>query len=194
MIFQTFFNPCLVGIVDRSSSQVRYRGQDVSAELRLDLRDIYATHKQTLTVNGKHIRLTIPAGVENGQTIKIAGHGGEGINGGPNGDLYITFFITNTTRFKREGNNLSIDVDLNLYTAVLGGEVMIDTFDGKVKLVVKRETQNGTKVKLKGKGFPVYKKDGEFGDLFVTWKIKIPTNLTEKENELFRELAKIKHE
>jgi curved DNA-binding protein len=189
--FSDFFQSMFGGEArGRQGSQVKYRGQDVSAELHLDLKDAYTTHKQTLNVNGKNIRLTIPAGVEDGQTIKIAGHGGAGKNGGPNGDLYITFIVTNSSRFKREGNNLTVDVELNLYTAVLGGEIMLDTFDGKVKLVVKPETQNGTRVKLKGKGFPVYKKEGEFGDLYVTWKIKIPTNLSEKEKELFRELAK----
>jgi curved DNA-binding protein len=176
----------------KSSGHIKYRGQDFNAELHLDLKDVYVTHKQTLTVNEKNIRLTIPAGVENGQIIKIVGHGGEGINGGPNGDLYITFSITNSTKFKREGNNLYTDAELDLYTAVLGGEVTIDTFDGQVKLTVKPETQNNTKVKLKGKGFPIYKKDGEFGDLIVTWQIKIPVHLSEKEKELFRELSKLR--
>ena len=78
-------------------------------------------------------------------------------------------------------------VDLDLYKALLGGELMVDTFDGKVKLTVKPETQNGTKVKLKGKGFPKYKKEGEFGDLFVTYQIKLPTNITNKEKELIKE-------
>ncbi|MBI1767215.1 MAG: J domain-containing protein [Bacteroidetes bacterium] len=174
------------------SAQIKYRGQDFNATLHLDLKDIYVTHKQTLTVNGKSIRLSIPAGVENGQTIKIAGYGGVGINGGPNGDLYITFSIANATKFKREGNNLYRDVELNLYTAVLGGEITIETFDGEAKVTVKPETQNGAKVKLKGKGFPVYKKEGEFGDLIISWQIKMPTNLSEKEKELFKELAKIK--
>jgi curved DNA-binding protein len=172
--------------------QVKYRGQDINATLQLDLKDVYVTHKQTLTVNEKNIRLTIPAGVENGQTIKIAGHGGEGINGGPNGDLYITFSITNATKFKREGNNLYRDVELDLYTAVLGGEMTIETFDGEVKVNVKPETQNNTKVRLKGKGFPIYKKEGEFGHLIVTWHIKIPTNLSEDQKELFKQLAKTK--
>ena len=175
----------------RSGRNTKFRGQDFNAELHLDLKDVYIAHKQTLTVNGKSIRLTIPAGVENGQTIKIAGHGSAGINGGPNGDLYITFSITNTTRFRREGHNLFSEADLDIYTAVLGGEITLDTFDGKVKLQVKPETQNDTKVKLKGKGFPVYKKEGEFGDLFYTYKIKIPTQLSEKEKELFQELSKI---
>ncbi|MCE5332216.1 MAG: J domain-containing protein [Bacteroidales bacterium] len=170
--------------------QAKYRGEDYSTEIHLDLQDAYTTHKQTLTVNGKNIRITIPAGVENGQTIKIPGHGGPGTNGGPNGDLYISFSVANHPKYKRLGNNLYATVDLDIYTAVLGGEITIDTLDGKVKLNVKPETQNGTKVNLKGKGFPVYKKEGLAGDLQVTYSIKIPTNLTEKQKELFEELRK----
>jgi curved DNA-binding protein len=85
---------------------------------------------------------------------------------------------------------LYTSITLDLYTAVLGGEITVDTFDGgKVKLMVKPETQNNTKVKLKGKGFPIYKKDGEFGDLYLTYQVQLPTNLTEREKELFKELA-----
>ena len=176
----------------RSSRQTKFKGQDFNAELHLNLKDIFQTHKQTLTINGKNIRLTIPAGVENKQTIKIKNHGGKGINGGPNGDLYITFNIINNTKFKRDGNNLYTNIDVDLYTAVLGGDITIDTFIGKAKLKVKPETQNGTKVKLKGKGFPVYKKENTFGDLYITYLIKTPTNLSKKEKELFEELSKIK--
>ena len=174
------------------SGQARNRGQDFNAELHLDLRDVYKTHKQTFTINGKNIRINIPAGIENGQTIKISGHGGPGARGGPNGDLYITFSIRNNTHFRREGDNLYTDVDLNVFTAMLGGDLTIDTFDGKAKLKVKPETQNETKVKLKGKGFPVYKKEGQFGDMYVTYKIKIPTHLTSKEKELLTELSKLR--
>lgn len=169
---------------------MRYRGEDYHAELHLELIEAYKTHKQTLTVNGKNIRITIPAGIENGQTIKIAGHGGPGINGGPNGDLYITFSIANHPKIKRLGINLYTTIDLDLYKAVLGGEITIDTLKGKVKLKVKPETQNGSKIRLRGKGFPVYKNEGQFGDLIVTWAIKIPTNLTDKQRELFTELSK----
>ena len=171
---------------------VKFRGQDFNAQLQLDLRDVYTSQKRILTVNGKNIRLTIPAGVSNGQIIKINGKGGEGINGGPNGDLYIEFNIVNTTDFKRDGSSLYKTVNLSLYDAILGGEVTIDTFDGKAKLNVKPLTQNGTKVKLKGKGFPIYKKDGEFGDLYITYKVELPKKLTEREKELFEELAKLK--
>ncbi|MFH4963526.1 J domain-containing protein [Gaetbulibacter sp. M235] len=176
----------------RQSRSVQFKGQDFNAELQLNLTDVYETHKQELTVNGSKIRLTIPAGVENGQIIKIAGKGGKGINGGPNGDLYIKFTIKNHTQFKRDGNNLYANVDLDLYTSILGGETTIDTFNGKVKLNIKPETQNGTKVKLKGKGFPVYKREGHYGDLIITYNIKTPTNLSEREKELFKQLQKIR--
>jgi curved DNA-binding protein len=190
--FSDFFE-YMFGGRGRSAGQRRsagFRGEDYTAELHLDLVDAYTTHKRTLTVNGRNIRITIPAGIENEQTIKIQGHGGPGKNGGPNGDLYITFHITNHPSFRRSGNDLYATVEIDLYTAVLGGEITIDTLTGKVKLMVKPETQNGTKIKLKGKGFPVYKHEGEFGDLYVTYKVKLPTNLTEKQKKLFAELAK----
>ncbi|MES2284908.1 MAG: J domain-containing protein [Bacteroidota bacterium] len=186
--FSDFFGS-MFGGSGRGGRQAKYRGQDFNAEVQLNLIDAYQTHQQTLSVNGKNIRITIPAGIENGQTIKIGGHGGPGVNGGPAGDLFISFSISNSTQFKREGDNLYTTVDLDLFTAVLGGEITIDTLSGKVKLKVPPETQNGTKVKLKGKGFPVYKKEGQFGDLFITYAVKIPTNLTDKQKELFAELS-----
>lgn len=189
--FSDFFESMFGRAAGAGKRQVKFRGEDYHAELHLDLMDAYQTQKQTLTVNGKNIRITIPAGIENGQTIKIAGLGGQGINGGPNGDLYITFSIANHSKFKRLGNDLYTTVELNLYTAVLGGEITIDTLDGKVKLKVKPETQNGSKIKLKGKGFPVYKSEGHFGDLIITYEIKIPQNLTDKEKALFTELSKL---
>ncbi|MDI6050392.1 J domain-containing protein [Flavobacterium sp. XS2P24] len=188
--FESMFGGRSSGSGGRRSAQ--FKGQDFNAELHLDLKDVYTTHKRTLTINGKNIRITIPAGVENGQQIKISGLGGEGAGGGPKGDLYITFTIENHTNFKLDKHNLYSTVSLDLYTAILGGDISADTFDGKVKLTVKPGTQNGTKVKLKGKGFPVYKKEGEFGDLYITYEVQIPTNITEKEKELFTELAKLR--
>lgn len=174
------------------SHSPKFKGQDYNTELHLNLKDVYTTQQQVLTVNGKKIRLTIPAGVENGQVIKIKQKGGIGINGGPNGDLYIKFIIDNHSQFKRDGKHLFQNIDLDLYTSILGGEITVDTFNGKVKLKLKPETKNGSKVKLKGKGFPVYKEEGKFGDLFITYNIKIPTNLSETEIELFKELQKLK--
>ncbi len=174
------------------SRNTKFRGQDYQAELHLSLRDAAKTHSQTLTVNEKNVRITIPAGVEDGQVIRLKNHGAPGANGGPQGDLYITFRIEPDPVFKRAGNDLYITLNLDLYTAVLGGDVMVDTLDGKIKLKVNPETQNGMKARLKGKGFPVYKHEGSFGDLFVTYNILIPKNLTAREKELFAELSKMR--
>lgn len=191
--YSDFFESMFGGGASRGRGRTNaFRGQDYNAELQLTLKDVYETHKRVLTVNGKNIRLTIPAGVQNGQVIKIKGQGGEGINGGPKGDLLIQFTITNNTSFKLDNNDLYTTVDLDLYTALLGGEITVNTFDGKVKLTVKPETQNGYKVKLKGKGFPVYKKEGQYGDLYITYQLKTPTNLTAKEKELFEQLSKLR--
>lgn len=190
--FSDFFQSMFGGMGGSRSSQTKFRGQDYNAELQLNLTDAFTTHQQTITVDGKNIRITIPAGIENGQKIKLKGHGGTGVNGGPNGDLYITFNIINNTKFRRDVNDLHTNADIDLYTALLGGEITIDTLSGKVKLKVSPETQNGTKIRLKGKGFPVYKKEGQFGDLFVTYNVKLPTNLSAKQKELFTELSKLK--
>ncbi|EDM36880.1 chaperone protein, dnaJ family [Pedobacter sp. BAL39] len=186
--FSDFFESMFGGSAAGRGGSPRYKGQDYNAELKLNLRDAFSTHKQTLTVNGKNIRITIPAGIADGQTIKLSGHGGPGTNKGPAGDLFITIHISEDSTFKRLHNDLYSNQELDLYTAVLGGEVMVDTFDGKVKLKVPAGTQNGTKVRLKGKGFPVYKKEGEVGSLYITYQIKIPTDLDEKQIALFREL------
>lgn len=175
----------------RSSSRSRaFSGQDYTSEISLTLREASETHKRELSVNGKKLRITIPAGIADGQTIKLAGQGGAGSNGGPNGDLYITINVLADPSFKRVGNDLYSEVKMDLYKAVLGGEETVNTFDGKVKLKIAAGTQNGTKVRLKGKGFPVYKQEGKFGDLFISYDISIPTNLTNEQRELFEKLAK----
>src|SRR5690349_20167268 len=176
--FSEFFESLFGSQARGRNSKVKFRGEDYNAELHLALEQAYATHQQTLNINDKKVRITIPAGVENGQVIKLKGHGGPGMNGGPNGDLYITFVIADHPRFKRDGNDLYTTEEIDLYTAVLGGEITFETLDHKkLKLKVNPETQNGSKIRLKGKGFPVYKSDGSFGDLYVTFQVKIPTNL-----------------
>ena len=164
------------------------RGGDIEAQMNLSLREAAVTHKQTFSVNGENLRITIPAGIADGQMIKLKGHGEKGSNGAPDGDLYITFQIAPDPDFKREGDDLFTDVDIDLYTAVLGGTVNVKTIDGMVKLKVNPGTQNDTKVRLRGKGFPVYKKEGTFGDLIVTYHVDIPTALSEKQKELFTQL------
>ncbi|MEJ5106090.1 J domain-containing protein [Chryseobacterium sp. MYb328] len=176
------------GKSSRGRASGKFKGQDVQAELNLKLRDAAVTHPQTFEINGKKVRITIPAGVYDGQKIKLKGHGNPGVNGGPSGDLYIIFNIPVDPDFERVGDDLKTKISIDLYTAVLGGDVKVNTLDGSVNLKVKPETQSGITVRLKGKGFPVYKKDGEHGDLFVTYEVKLPVNLTDKQKELFEQL------
>lgn len=187
--FSDFFESLFGSAAREGRGKAKFRGGDYRATLRLELRDAYHTHKQTLTVNGATIRITIPAGIEDGQVIKLSGYGSPGVGGGPAGDLYITFEIAEDREFKRLNDDIYKSVTIDLYTAVLGGEITVDTLSGKVKLPVSPGTQQGTKVRLKGKGFPVYKKDGVFGDLYVTYHVEIPKTLTARQRELFMELA-----
>lgn len=191
--FSDFFQS-LFGGGSRRERRTGFKGQDLYAELHLTLRDAATTHQQTLTINDKKVRITIPAGVEDEQKIRLNGYGTPGINGGPAGDLYITFKIADDPQFKRLGNDLYTTANIDLYTAVLGGEATVDTLEGKIKLKVPSGTQNGSKVRVKGKGFPVYKREGEKGDLYVNFHVLIPQHLTEKERALFTQLANLKNQ
>lgn len=189
--FQSMFGGQGFGRSSRGSASGKFKGQDVHAELNLNLRDAATTHQQTFEINGKKVRITIPAGVYDGQQIKLRGHGNPGFNGGPHGDLYITFNIAPDSQFERIGDDLRTKVSIDLYTAILGGDIKVETLQGAVNLKVKPETQNGTTVRLKGKGFPVYKKDGQYGDLFVTYEVKLPTNLSAEQKEIFEKLKNL---
>ena len=189
--FSEFFSSMFGGGGFGSQSRsTKFRGQDLNAEMHLSLADVLLTHQQTVTVNGKTLKITVPAGIENSQKLKLQGQGGMGVGGGPNGDLYITFIVENDSRFKRSGSDLYTTCDLDLYTAVLGGEFALATLGGKVMLRVKPETQNGSEVKLKGMGLPLYKQEGAFGDLYVKYAVKMPVDLSEKHRQLFEELAR----
>jgi len=170
----------------------QYKGQDIEAVFELSLSKAATTHQEIFEVQGKKVRITIPAGAYEGQQIKLKGYGQAGYNGGPAGDLYITFQIYNDTPFERDGDNLKLKVNLDLYTAILGGETIVNTLDSKVKLKVSPFTQNGTTARLKGKGFPKYKLEGQFGDLLITYNVLLPTHLTQEEEALFHQLKNIK--
>ena len=185
--FSDFFSSLFGGAAGpQSRSRPRSRGRDVNATLNLNLTDVMNSDKQTLTIDGKKIRVTIPAGTQTGQVLKLKGQGQGG------GDLLITFQITNNTKYELKGNDFYEKVDIDLYTALLGGSHTIDTPHGKLKLTVAPETQNNTKIRLKGKGFAVFKSDNKFGDLYVTYQVILPKDLTAKEKKLFEELQKLR--
>lgn len=185
--YSDFFEQ-LFGSRRGGGKQTNFRGQDYTADVKLTLQEAARTHKQTFTVNNRNIRITVPAGVEDGQKIKLAGQGGQGKNGGPNGDIYITFHIQKDPVFERKGNDIYSKIDVDVFSALLGGEETIETFQGPVKIKIKPYTQNGSKIRLKGKGFPVYKKEGIFGDYYAEVNVKIPTQLTEEQLDLLNKV------
>ena len=189
--FSDFFEQLFGGAGHRSTRQQPMRGTDYEAELHLTLRDAAETHKQVLSVNGKNIRVTIPAGVADGQRLKLRGHGGEAPQGGTRGDLYITFRIAPDNTFTRSGDDLYIRTALPLTTAVLGGEVNVPTLTGDVRMKVGAGTQPGGKMRLRGKGMPKYKKETERGDLIVTFDVHIPNTLTDEQRALYTRLQQL---
>jgi len=190
--FSSFFESMFGGSGFGSQrSQRKTKGEDYSAVLKLKLEDVYTSHYETLQVGNQKIRINIPAGVENGQMIRLKGFGAPSQNGGNNGDLLVTFQIEEHPEFIRKGNDLYKILELDLFTAVLGGEVFVKTFEGKSKIKVSPGAQNSTTIRLKGKGFPVYKKEGVFGDLYITYSIKIPINLTTEQKDSFTQLSKL---
>jgi len=166
----------------------KFKGQDLHATLNLNLTDVLQEHKQTFEISGKKIRITVPAGAYDGQEIKLPGYGGDGYNGGPKGDLYITFSVTNNTPYQLSGHNLKKEEELDLYTAILGGEKVVSTLYGDIRLTIRPLTQNGTTLRVKDKGLPVYKEKDKYGHLLITFKIKLPETLSEEQRKLFEQL------
>lgn len=136
----------------------------------------YITTKKTIEVN-------IPAGIDNGQCVRIQGKGEPGTNGGPRGDLLVAVMITADPMFERDGYNIFSDVHISYPTAVLGGEVKVKTVDGEVLYDVKPGTASGTRVRLKGKGMPTIRNSSVRGDHYITLIVDIPTKLTNEQKE-----------
>jgi curved DNA-binding protein len=191
--FSDFFSSVFgdMGGGGRSSQRrtMAFKGQDYAAELTLTTEEAYQGVQKTITVTGKNLRITIKPGVEDGQTIRLKGNGAPGANGGENGDLYITLRIAPDPRYTRQGSDLYVDTPVPVYLAALGGEALVHYPGGQVKIKIKPGTQNGTLLRLKGKGFPVYNQAHQQGDLFVKVNLQLPENLTDQEKDLFRQLA-----
>lgn len=191
--FNTFFGNFGESNPSDFASQPRSQnGNDYRADLSLTLAEAYAGTSHVLNVDGKKIRITINPGAYNGQELRIRGKGGKGQHGGSPGDIYIRLKVIPDPRYEVRGHDLILKTDIDLYTAVLGGKIEVNTLAGKMNLSVPKGSQNGSKLRLKGKGMPVYAKKGVSGDLYIQLHILIPKNLTEKETDLFKELRELK--
>jgi curved DNA-binding protein len=164
-------------------------GRDYEHEVQITFNEAYHGTTRRLQVGDRRIEVKIPAGAKTGTRIRLAGKGGQGRGGGPSGDLFLVVDVQDHPRFDRDGSDLETHIDVDVYTAILGGEVPVEIPDGKsVMLRIPPETQNGTKFRLRGKGMPELNRPDERGDLYAVVDVQLPEDLTSEEKTLFEEL------
>jgi DnaJ-class molecular chaperone len=198
------------------------RGQDLETTIELGLRDVYAGGTKAVSLQiedlcprchgtgtehgrlcpqchgtghvllNKRFEVTIPRGIGDGQRIRLAGQGGAGINGGPNGDLYLIVKLHDDPTYKRKGDDLYVDLPVSIYDLILGGEVNVPTLSGEVAMTIPAGTQNNRLLRLSGRGLPHVKAKGS-GDEYVRLIGQLPQNLSDKEKKLFKELAALRN-
>jgi curved DNA-binding protein len=198
--FSDFFDSIFGGIGGRvrgfggmegSERQARMRrGQDLEHEVEISLAEAFHGTTRLLSRDGRRLEVRIPAGAKTGTRVRVRGEGG-GVTGGQAGDLYLKVRVAEDTRFERKGDDLHMSVPVDLYTAVLGGEVRVATLAGEVRLKVPAGSQNGQVFRLRGKGMPKLRQPAEHGDLYARLDVRLPTNLTPEQRELFEQLRRL---
>ena len=168
------------------------RGQDYEAEIQITLEEAYKGASKMFDLQGQSIKLKTKPGIPDGHILKLTGKGSPGSGGGQAGDLLLRVRIVKDPVFERKSDDLYANVNVDFYTAVLGGKASFKTFKGSVKIDIPKGTQNGKTLRLQKMGMPKYGKENSFGDLYLTINILIPQNLSEKEIELFKELQKLR--
>lgn len=162
------------------------KGSDLNATISLTLLEAYQGSQRLLDLNGNTIKISIKPGVRDGQVLRIKGKGNPGRNGGDNGDLMIKVSIMNDPAYQRDGDDLIKNVNVDVYTAILGGKITVNTLKGEVNVPIKQQTQNNSTLRLKGLGMPHYGKEGA-GALLLKVQILLPEHFSQKELELIRE-------
>lgn len=194
--FEAFFGGSFGGSrraqgFDQGFGNRQVKGRDIEAGIELSLQQAYHGSQQRFSVGGKTIQMPIKPGVRNGQLLRLRGKGHPGINGGPSGDLLLRVRIKPDPVYARNEDDLTREVEIDFYTAALGGKIMVDTMKGPITLPIKQGTQVGTVLRLKGLGMPVYGKQ-TFGNLFLKVKITIPAELTPDEIKLLEQARSIR--
>jgi len=170
----------------------RVDGRDIEQPVEISLGEAYAGTVRLVDTGSRRLEVKIPAGVRTGSRIRIAGEGEPGANGGRPGDLYLVVQVRDDPRFERRGDDLYMTQPVDLYTMILGGEVIIETLDGRLSLRIPPETKTGRVFRLRGQGMPRLRDASEHGDLLVRVIPSIPQNLTEEEKRLYRQLAQMR--
>ena len=171
------------------ASSFSLRGEDMEQPIDISLEEAYHGAKRTLQKGDRRLEVNIPAGARTGTKVRLAGAGGPGQTPG---DLFIVISVRPHAVYRREGDDLHVDVPVDLYTAVLGGEARVPTLNGEVVLNVPAETSSGKRFRLTGRGMPKLRQASERGDLYAHVVVKLPTNLSERERQLFAELAALR--
>ncbi len=173
----------------RSAGFRQMKGQNYEATIKLNLTDAFHGTSTQLNVDNKKIKINLKPGVKDRQILRVKGKGAPSRQGGENGDLLLKINVINNTSFKLEENNLHLTINIDLYTAILGGKVSVSAMDKPISLNIPAETSNGKVLRLKGKGMPVYGKPDEFGDLYLKINVSLPKQLTPEEVKLFEKLS-----
>lgn len=171
----------------RTSQPQGQIGQDIEQELEISLAEAYHGTTRLLSKDGRRLEVKIPAGAKTGTKVRMRGEGQPG-QGGQAGDLYLKVKVTHDPRFERKGDNLHVTVPVDLYTAILGGEVRVPTMTGDVKLKIPAGAQNNQKFRLTGKGMPKLRHKNEYGDLYAQLEVKLPKSITPEQRTLFEKL------
>jgi curved DNA-binding protein len=163
-------------------------GQDIEQPVTITLREAYKGATRIITKGDRKLKVNIPAGATDGTKIRLSGEGRQSFGTGRAGDLYLVVTVEPDSQFQRDRDNLQTEIRIDMFTAILGGEAEVPTFDKPLKLRIPANTQTGRRFRLSGKGMPVIGKPGEFGDLYARVLITIPENLTPEQKKQVEKL------
>ena len=184
-----FGNSCNSGF----SGSHQKKGQDLNAEISISFNEATFGCDKLINLSGadgsgkQTLKVHIPAGIDNGKSIRLRGKGNPGYGGAPAGDLLLKVHVGERPGFERKGTDVYTTVNVPFITAALGGEAKVQTLNGQVMCRIPEGTQSGSKIRLKGKGIQAMGKTGVYGDLYVTVQVQVPRNLSEESKRRLRE-------
>lgn len=191
--FETFFGGRGMRGGPGAGMRMPARGDDYQADLEVPLEEAYHGTRKILDLNGRKLKLQFKPGISDGQVIRMPGKGGPGRDGGPDGDLHLRIHVLPHPILERTGDDLRMELPLEVQDAVAGKQAEVQTLKGSLKLKIPPMTDNGKVYRLKGQGMPVYGKENEFGDLFVRVSLRLPKDLAPAEVEAFRKMAQARN-
>lgn len=167
----------------RTNFNMQRPGEDIEQAVYINLQEAYEGTKRIITKNGREINVNIPKGATTGTKVRLSGEGQPGVNGGPAGNLYLVVNVADDKNFERKDDDLYVDVKVDVFTAMLGGEVEVPTMTRPVRMKIKSGMQSGQKLRLSGKGMPKLRGKNEFGNLYARIMITVPDQLSDQQKE-----------